>query len=353
MINLKYCKAMSSEERLKNLYQGKSIDRVPFFTNATIYSAVLGKLKSKEFYLNQEVSYNVQRLTLDLHHCDGNPAFDFPGYTGLFFGGEIQFKDNPYISIPVLKPFVKSLDNIDELVVPNLKKDLKLEQKINFFKILDGNGVSIPISIGSPLEVTSNICDISLLLKIFHKDINALHKLLRCATDYLKQLGDIIIKIFGVEKCYCSANFPIESLISTKLFQKYSLPYFYEVYDYFKKRGIKDYSIHLCGNHNNNLEIFKELNLPDRTFISLDEKVDIEKASVILGEKYILGGNVSTDILMNGGAKEVYNTSRDIIMKNMFRKGGFVLMPSCTLPPYTSPLNVFAMYKACEDYGKY
>jgi uroporphyrinogen decarboxylase len=344
---------MSSKERLKSLYAGEKIDRVPFFTNATIYAGALGKLTSKEFYLNQELSYEIQRLTLDLHHCDGNPAFDFPGYTGLFFGGEVQFKDNPYLGIPVLKPFVKSLDDIDGLVVPNLKEDPNLKEKINFLKILDKNGVSIPITMGSPLEVAGNICDTGLLFKLFRKNPNQLHKLLRCATDYLKQLGDITIEMFGVEKCSCSANFPLDSLISPKLFEMYSLPYFCEVYDYFKGKGVKSYSLHLCGNHNENLDFFKEMNLPDRTFISLDEKVDIEIASSFFGENYILGGNVSTDTLINGSPNEVYNASRDIIVKNMFRKGGFVLMPSCTLPPYTPPLNLFAMYRACEDYGRY
>ncbi|WP_373897617.1 uroporphyrinogen decarboxylase family protein [Haloimpatiens sp. FM7315] len=341
------------KERIKNFYEGNDVDRVPFYTNATIYSGVLGKLSSKEFYLNPELSYSTQRLVLDIHHCDGSPSFDFPGYTGLMFGGEIEYKDNPYVSIPLIKPRVKSISDIEKIKVPNLEIDIEENLKFKFFKILNEKGVSIPISMGSPLEIVSNICDITLLVKLFRKDTEALHRLLRCATDYLKLMGNITINMFGIDKCYCSSNFPIESLISTKLFENHSLPYFLEVYEYFRSKGVKSYSLHLCGNHNRNLEIFRHIGLPDRTFISLDEKIDMDKASSIFGEKYILAGNVSSNSLLNGTYKEVYSISKDIIIKNKSRKGGFALMPSCTLPPYTPPLNLYAMYKACEDFGKY
>lgn len=353
MITLKYREMMSSKDRVEKLYKGEKLDRVPFFSNSTIYAGVLGRLKSEEFYLNQERSYEVQRLTLDLHNCDGNPAFDFPGYAGLFFGGEIKFTDSPYLGFPILKPFVKSLDDIDKLVMPNLNRNPNLKERINFLKILDKNGVSIPITMGSPLEIAGNICDTGLLLKLFQKNTDELHLLLKYATNYLKQLGDITIEMFGVDKCSCSANFPIDSLISPKSFEIYSLPYFYEIYEYFKKKGVKSYSLHLCGNHNKKLNYFKEMNLPEKTFISLDEKINLEFADSILGDEYILGGNVSTSILISGSPSEVYNASRNIITGNKFRDGGFVLMPSCTLPPYTPPLNVFAMYRACEDFGRY
>lgn len=350
---MKHHEIMSSKERVEKIFKGEKIDRVPFFSNATIYAGVLGGLKSEEFYLDQELSYEVQRLTLNMHNCDGNPAFDFPGYTGLLFKGEIKFMDNPYVGIPILKPFVKSLEDIDKLVVPDLNKDPNLKERINFLKILDKNGLPTPIPMGSPLEIAGNICDPGLLLKLFLKNTDKLHILLRYASDYLKQLGDITIERFGVDRCSGSANFPLDSLISPKLFEKYSLPYFYEVYEYFKEKGVKSYSIHLCGDQNRNLNYFKEMNLPDRTFFSLDEKVDLETASSILGDKYVLGGNVPTSILSSGSPSQVYNASKKIILENKSRDGGFILMPSCTLPPYTSPLNVFAMYRACEDHGRY
>lgn len=342
-----------SKERVKNLYSGDTVDRVTFFSNATIFSGVAGKIKSNDFYLNQEKSYNIQKKTLEFYNCDGSPSFDFPGHTGLIFGGEIKFVDNPYVGIPILKYPVNCIEDIDKLKMPNLNESKIFEEKIKFFKIMNKNGISIPISIGSPLEVASNICEITLLLKIIRKDKVRFHKLLNYASEYLKQSGDIIIDIFGIQKCSCSANFPVESLMSKKSFEEHSLPYFYDIYNYFKLKGIKNYAIHLCGNHNNNLEIFKELNMPDRTFISLDEKIDMQKASLLFGENYILGGNVSTSVLINGTSQEVYNISREIIEKNMFRKGGFALMPSCTLPPFTPPDNVIAMHKACEKYGRY
>lgn len=88
---------MSSKDRVEKLYKGEKLDRVPFFSNSTIYAGVLGRLKSEEFYLNQERSYEVQRLTLDLHNCDGNPAFDFPGYAGLFLEVKLSLRTAPIL----------------------------------------------------------------------------------------------------------------------------------------------------------------------------------------------------------------------------------------------------------------
>lgn len=340
-------------ERIKNLYEGKSIDRVPFFSNGTIYSGIMAGIKSRDFYLNQKLSYEVQKQTLALFHCDSQPSFDFPGYIGSVFKGEITFVDDPYIGIPKLRPFVKKQEDIDKIILPDLRKDPMILQKFEFLEFLDVNDLTIPISMGSPLEVAGNICEASLLLRLFRKNTQKLEQILRIATDFIKTLGDLTIERFGAKKCSAVLNTPLESLISFKQLEKQVLPFVYEIYQHFEKKGVSNYSFHLCGGQNDKLEYYKEMNFPSKTFVSLDEKIDFQRASTLFGEDYILGGNISTEILVSGSSKEVYNASKNLILHQKHRKGGFVLMPSCTLPPLTPPLNVFAMYKACEDHGKY
>ena len=340
-------------ERMQNLYNGKNIDRVPFFSNGTIYSGVMAGMKSEDFYLNQKLSYEVQRQTLELFHCDSSPSFDFPGHIGGVFKGEITFVDEPCMGIPKLRPFVKGLEDLDKIMLPDFKTDPYIEEKFKFFRLLRVNNLTIPISMGSPLEVAGNICEASWLLRLFRKNPPLLERILRISTDFLKELGDLTIEKFGVENCSASLNTPLESLISHKQLESQVLPFVYELCDHFKKKGISNFSFHLCGKQNDKLDYYKELKVPGRILISLDEKIDFQKASEVFGENYILGGNISTETLVSGSSKDVYNASEELIRKQKYRKGGFILMPSCTLPPLTPPLNVFAMYKACEDFGTY
>lgn len=344
--------ASGNLERFNKLICGEKIDRVPFFTNATIYSGVLGKLKSVDFYLNPQKSYLIQKKALKVHGCDGSPSFDYPGYTGILFGGSVEYRDDPYVGIPSLNPVMRSKSDIEKLRDTSLNWSY-MELELNFLKLLHDDGGKIPISLGSPLEVVSNICETGLMLRLFRRDKVLLRELLEVATDYIKKKGDFLIEEFGIENCYCTGNFPIESILSPKMVEEYTCNCFMEVFEYFKSKGITFFSMHLCGDHNKNLEIFRDMGLPERTFFSLDEKVSLERASSTLGDKYIIGGNLASSILLSGSVNEVFESSRDILLKNKGRYGGFVFMPSCTLPPKTPQENVFAMHEACEIYGRY
>ena len=93
--------------------------------------------------------------------------------------------------------------------------------------------------------------------------------------------------------------------------------------------------------------------MPQRSFISSDEANSLKLVSETLGKYHIYGGNVSTNLLVNGSAKQVYQQSREIIRDMKYNEGGFALMPSCDLPINTKPENLVAMKKSVYDFGRY
>lgn len=192
------------------------------------------------------------------------------------------------------------------------------------------------------------------MLKWMMKESCSLHKLLRISTDYLKSIAKYYIEEFGADKCSAFIPLPLESntLISEKMFKEYSLTYLQEIIDNLIRLGIKRFHIHLCGDHSNNLKYWlSDIKIPERTIFSLGKEMDIFKVSEILGEKYIIAGNISTNLLCIASPKEIYEETRELVIKMKNRPGGFILMPECGLSPHTPPINLHAMIKAGKDFG--
>lgn len=91
---------MSSEERMKNLYNGKRIDRVPLMSSATMYAGKMMGYTSEEFYFDVKKSYQAQKWVREMHQCDGLPCFDIPNREVLDFQGELVFKKKYTLELP-------------------------------------------------------------------------------------------------------------------------------------------------------------------------------------------------------------------------------------------------------------
>ena len=66
------------------------------------------------------------------------------------------------------------------------------------------------------------------------------------------------------------------------------MPYILDIHDKLRKRGLKQFGIHLCGNQMHNLECYNELKLEKGSIISSDEKKSTKKSITGIGaELYI------------------------------------------------------------------
>lgn len=347
---------MSKKERMHHFYQGKPVDRVPFMSSATMYSGKCMGLNSKEFYYDIEKSFHAQEFILKLHHCDGDPCLDLPNGEVLDFGGKIFFDHEDRLELPKVAFPITTLNEAIDYRLPPQAEWRFLQQNIDFAKYAQGQGVGgASITAGSPFTMLGSLVDLSTLMVWLLEEPEVVHKLLDQMVDYLIRRGESMIGEFGLENCSVSGNVPLENndILSSKMMEEFSLPYTKKVYDYFRERGIKSFGLHFCGNHNKNLEYYKTLNLNGGSFISVDERTDIEQVAKTLGQGNIIAGNVSSQLLVSGNPREVYQHSGEIIKKMKYHEGGFVLMPSCDLPLNTKSVNLNAMYQACLDYGSY
>ena len=81
--------------------------------------------------------------------------------------------------------------------------------------------------------------------------------------------------------------------------------------------------------------------------------MDLKETGDVLGEKYILGGNISTTNLQLGTQEEIKREVKECLYQAKGRPGGFILMPACEYPPLAPSENLEAVREALMEYGFY
>jgi MtaA/CmuA family methyltransferase len=121
--------------------------------------------------------------------------------------------------------------------------------------------------------------------------------------------------------------------------------YVKELVKHIKKTRAKVY-LHICGDTNDRLDTFTTLDIDG---ISLDEKVDLERARRILGDKLCIIGNVGTTNMLVSDAEEIAEESRMCIEK-AGRSGSFILCTGCGISKDCPPENIAALVKTAMEY---
>lgn len=348
---------LTSKERMERFYGGGAIDRVPMLSCATMYAGREAGLSSEEFYFDVEKSFQAQKKICTEEGFDDTPCYDLPHGEILDLGGELTIPDKGEVGLPLVKRFpIGSLEEAWDYRLPPVEERAFTRYRIEFARNAESHGVTgVSISAGSPFTMVGSMVDASHLMRWLVKEPETVKHLLNIAIRYLCETADIFIREFGLERCSVSSNYPFESnqLISARNFKKFAYPAMMEVHEKFREKGLKSFGIHLCGNHRKNLEYFKDLGLHDRSFISSDEENPLTEVAKVLGSDNIYAGNVSSKLLFQGTASQVYDQSRQIIEEMKYNEGGFVLMPSCDLPVNAKLENLRAMRRAAEECGAY
>ncbi len=348
---------LTTTERMKALALMQGLDRVPINPFASAYTAAVTGLPLKEFFLEPEKAWRAQIWSIELHQYDATPSFNIPNWAGWDFGGELIFPETPAFCLPVLgKRAVEKLEDVENLELPDLDRSPGVSRLLEFAKLSRERGSRVSIPAGSALGIAGNITSPANLFRWFYKYPDLVHRILRISTDYILAIADRLIEEFGAENCSAFIAYPFEcqTMMSSKFFEKYSLPYIMEIHSKLIRKGVNKWVVHLCGDHTKNLPFWlNEIQLAPRTTITIGHEMDIEQTAKAFGEDHIIGGNVHTNLLQQGSPDQVFEVSGELIRKMKGHPGGFILMPACGLPPLTPPANVYAMVKAARVFGQY
>nr|WP_312579228.1 uroporphyrinogen decarboxylase family protein [Sedimentibacter sp.] len=343
--------------RMKALINREKLDRIPVMPNSGLHGAAISNLTAREFYLEPEKAMWAQLWARELYQDDGAPSYAFTTWGGWDFGGEIKIPEAPSISTPVITKYaIEKPQDVESLQIPDLNTAPALNRILQFSRLsrARGGGVSIPVF--SPMGTAAVVIGPERFLRWVYKEPELVHRVTRLVTDYILQVADLFVTEFGVEACTVSTAFPVEShaMISPKVFERFSLPYIKEVFDKLRAKGLKNWSVHLCGDHTKNLHYWaEEITLEPRTIITMGYENDIEQVAKTFGDEMVIGGNIPAYLMQVGTPEEIIESCRAVIEKMKYYPGGFFLTPDCGLPPLTPPINVHALVKAANIFGRY
>lgn len=348
---------MTSKDRLDGLISGKPIDRVPFNPFSLGFNARIYGIDRGEFYRYPEKAFAAGlHLMKTYPWMDTRPSYGWSDRGAWEFGGKILWPDNNRFAAPQsLEPVVTNPKEVDSLPDPDPQTAgmNPLIDRWNTISRKHGFPASLPG--GTPTNLSAGIVGKTNFFKWIIRFPETIHKLQRKATEFIIRSAEITINKFGAKNCRIQCSVPLESnqLISSKAFETFAKPYIKEILGYYVSEGVRNITVHLCGDHTSNLIHWADIQLPPRTIFSIGYQMDLKITGEVLGKDYILAGNINTGLLQMGSFKQVFEDVVRSINQGMKHVGGYILMPACELPPDTPLENIEAIAQALYEYGYY
>jgi uroporphyrinogen decarboxylase len=133
---------------------------------------------------------------------------------------------------------------------------------------------------------------------------------------------------------------PISSgdMISKSIFVDLVLPYQQKAFEWVISKNCLP-MLHICGNINNRLDVIRDSGV---RILSVDHKIDLKKASEILGGKVVLAGNVDPVRIIQMGSPETVAEAFQKCVDDI-GKNAYIAMTGCSLSPLTPLENIKAM----------
>ena len=342
--------------RLSALVAGRPLDRVPFIPCALGLSARFFGIDRGRFYREPEAAFAAGLHLADRYPwMNTRPTYGWADRGAWEFGGQIVWPDNDHYIAPLSKQLISTPEQVEALPAPDTARAgmNPLVERFNVLSRRHGLAASLPGA--SPTTLSAAIAGRSDFLAWLIRFPHAVHRLQRKATDFILATAHGVISRYGAENCSAYCGFPMESnqLISRHMFAEFAKPYILEILDYYRRCGVGAITIHLCGDHGPNMVHWEDMPLPPRTVFSIGSEMDLKETGTRIGPDHILAGNLKSAVLQFGSPEEVYADTCRCLGAGKNHPGGFILMPSCEIPPDTPEKNIEAIALALFEHGYY
>lgn len=138
-------------------------------------------------------------------------------------------------------------------------------------------------------------------------------------------------------------------LLSVDTYREYVLPYHQRLLD--ELYGGGPHMMHICGDvqrHFPTLINGLHINHFDTGF-----PINFTTLRDEIGEDVHINGGVHIGLLLNGAPEQVREETRRILQSGIMRGGKFIMKEANNLPPGVPQANLWAMYEATREFGRY
>ena len=347
---------MNNKERIKALWEGRALDRVPLYPFILGFCARNVGYPIRSIYDEPGESFDAQTRTLEQYGFDWGPMYGYASYGAWEFGGEVKMPTGGYEQAPMHTVFpVQSEADVETLRLPDVKKAGSIPLAMEFSRLQESAAAPVTVILGGNFTIAGNICSVERLCRWVLKKPELADRMLRMATDHIVEVVKYWAHTFGGERVFPQLWEPSASnnIISPKQFERFVFPYLVESSRKMLDLGIKHILYHICGEQNKNLPLWAEVPMGDPGVCSFGHEVDIQTAINHVGNSCVIAGNISPSSLQNDSPAKVYELCKAAVETGRKAPRGFMLMPGCEIPPSTPPHNVYVMRKAIDDFGWY
>lgn len=261
---------------------------------------------------------------------------------------------------PWARPALASIDEVDNLAVPDTKTDGLFPRVMEYFETMNdmavesGLEISVanprgPVGFGSlrgPVVLAALIRGISeFMIDMFDKP-DKCHKLLEIATDTLLAYLDMQKKAVGSLAAVFLCD-DISGLLSPPLFKEFFIPYAARIF----AEHSDALTIYHCDSAMRNLtELAPQTGAKAFHMGFMHDMAELKRT--IGGQMCLLGNVHPVAVLMRGKSDEVLEEARRCI-EGAAQGGGFGLSSGGVIDRGTPPENIDALIEASEKFGKY
>lgn len=327
------------------------------------HAAVVSGHTIREFYESPELGAqcvaSVQELydLLPITHW----YFSLPWLTEL--GMEVQYMD---LMPPVPKaPVIFDPSQIEELHVPG-PEDLEKGWTINqLFRANDYTEKHMP-KMFTPLAIASDLtgsaaqlCGVENFIMWTLSEPDLAHALVQVYMETAANGAEVIANKYGNAAITTGSVLGNNDIFSDEMVRDFSGKYLNEfVTKCFMKGAGPQVFYHLCGNHETDYKVLKELMVwSPMTIVHIGYQGREVFPSDLLVKEFggfaTCMGTVDTKLMLNGTPKQIYEQARDQILRGRDCSSGYILGTACEVPPYTPAGNILALNKAAKDFGTY
>ena len=269
------------------------------------------------------------------------------GITGI--GGDVLYTKKG-VAPAIEHPILESIDDIEKIDLNKLAEHPIIKQQLAITKILAekvGSEKLIGISQWGPITLAGQLLGIEKFMRCLIKDKPAAHKLMEFTSELCYKYWEIFVDA-GAELVEMADPTGSGDMISKKQFKEFVIPYAKKIADRIKATGkVKGVLLHICGDTSKFLDVLPETGAD---IMSFDYKVDLAAAREALDGKMAFTGNMDPVAIMNDSSADVvFEKVNECIEKAQGKKGGYIVMPGCDIPPTTPLENIEAMIRASHE----
>lgn len=323
---------MTPLERSEAIFKGEDYDRVPI-------DPFLGEIKARyigknhrEYWLSEDNLVEAEIAAFNKFGIDGMGVG--PNAYGIAeaIGIKAHYPENGWTSVE--KTAISSIDDIDNLDIITLDSG-NLRNYYNATKRLReiGDGICpVGASLSGPLTLAGFCLGTDKLLKAMIKYPDKVDKYLEYIVECMKYVVD---EFSALDISFSMAD-PIASttMISPKMYDRFVFSPTQEICEYVMKKAGSKPSYHVCGNTK---KIWDKIGQLKISMFSIDNEMDIHEACEYFSDKIAIAGNLApVDIIANGTFEQIENGVIDCLEAGKKCKKGFVLVPGCNLPLFTT-----------------